>query len=80
MVLEIEEELDIDEVWKNTPYDTKLACTAYVFKKICEHAREGGTYRYLIYDRLGFDMDAYVVLLVNGGMDISNEFKLKRRR
>jgi len=80
MTLEIEEELDIDEVWKNTPYDTRLACTAYVFKKICEHARGGGTYRYLIYDRLGFDMDAYAVLLVNGGMDISNEFKLKKRR
>ncbi len=42
------------------PYETRLAVTAWVMEKIVEHAREGGTFRYLIYDRLGFGPDAYL--------------------
>ena len=56
-------------------YDTKLAVTAWAMKHIVDHARDGGTYRYLIYDRLGFEMDAYGVLL-DDGMTISNDFDL----
>jgi len=26
---------------------------AWVFAKLCEHAKEGGSYRSLIYDRMG---------------------------
>lgn len=58
------------------PYETRLAVTAWVFDHLCKHATEGGTFRYLIYDRLGFDMDAYVPLYMAGGMTISNEFDL----
>ncbi len=57
-------------------YETRLAVTAQVFKAICDHARDGGTFRYLIYDRLGFEADAYMPLYLAGGMDISNEFEL----
>ena len=39
------------------------------------HAKEGGSYRYLIYDRLGFGMEAYVPLCEDG-MTISNEFDI----
>ena len=53
----------------------KLAVTQWVFKKIVEHAKEGGSYRYLIYDRLGFGPEAYVPLCADG-MTISNEFDL----
>jgi hypothetical protein len=56
-------------------YDTKLAITQWVFKHIVEHAKSGGSYRYLIYDRLGFSTDAYVPLC-DDGMTISNEFDL----
>ena len=56
-------------------YELKLAITQWVMKHIVDHARDGGTYRYLIYDRLGFDADAYGVLLADG-MTISNEFDL----
>lgn len=64
-----------EDVVKNCDYETKLAVTAWVMEKIVEHAKEGGSYRYLIYQRLGFDMDAYTVLLADG-MTISNEFDL----
>lgn len=56
-------------------YDTKLAVVQWAMKHIVDHAREGGSYRYLIYDRLGFGMDAYGALL-DDGMTISNEFDL----
>ena len=68
----------LNDLVENCHYETKLAVTAWVFKNIVEHAREGGSYRYLIYDRLGFDADAYVTLFEAGGMEISNEFDIER--
>jgi hypothetical protein len=57
------------------PYETRLAVTAWVFEHVVAHARERGTYRYLIYERLGFGPDAYVPLCADG-LTISNEFDL----
>lgn len=67
--------MNLQELVDKCDYDTKLAVTAWVMKHIVEHARDGGSYRYLIYTRLGFDMDAYGALL-DDGMTISNEFDL----
>jgi hypothetical protein len=64
--------MTIDDV----DYETKLVVTEWVMKHIVEHAIEGGSYRYLIYDRLGFGLDAYEPLC-NHGLTISNEFSLK---
>lgn len=69
-------EAEQDKVAAEMDYDTKLKIVAWTFRKICEHALEGGSYRYLIYDRLGFNLDAYVVLYEAGGMEISNHFNL----
>lgn len=69
---------ELDDSVKNCDYKTKLAVTAWVMEKILEHAKEGGSFRYLIYDRLGFDLDAYVPLYYAGGMDISNEFDISK--
>jgi hypothetical protein len=58
-------------------YETRLAVTAQVFAAIVDHAKPpGGSFRYLIYDRLGFQPDAYLPLYEAGGMVISNEFDL----
>ena len=67
--------MHMQELVDKCDYDTKLAVTQWVMKHIVEHARDGGSYRYLIYDRLGFEMDAYGELL-DDGMTISNEFDL----
>lgn len=56
--------------------ETRLAVTAQVMRAIVDHAAEGGSFRYLIYDRLGFGFEAYVPLYNAGGMTISNEFTL----
>jgi hypothetical protein len=66
---------DLEELAKKCDPNTKLAVTAWVFKHIVDHAREGGSYRYLIYERLGFGTEAYVPLCEHG-MTISNEFDL----
>jgi len=66
---------DLEELANKCDPETKLAITAWVFKHIVDHAREGGSYRYLIYERLGFGPEAYVPLCEHG-MTISNEFDL----
>jgi hypothetical protein len=68
----------IDELVKNSDYDTRLAITAWVMRHILDHAKDGGSYRYLIYDRLGFNEDAYGVLQEAGALDISNLFNLQK--
>lgn len=54
------------------PVETRLAITAQVFQAIWDHMQEGGTFRYLIYERLGFGPEAYLPLYEAGGMNISN--------
>lgn len=68
---------DWDKLVESCPYETKLAVTQWVMKHIAEHAIEGGSYRYLIYSRLGFNSDAYGPLL-DSGMFISNEFDISQ--
>jgi hypothetical protein len=68
-----EREKELDNLAETCDYDMKLAVTKWVFKHIAAHGAEGGSYRYLIYDRLGFEADAYVPLC-NDGLFISNEF------
>lgn len=74
----MDKEYSMEHLVEKCDYETKLAVAQWVMKHIVDHAKEGGSYRYLIYQRLGFDMDAYAVLL-DDGMTISNEFDLNQR-
>lgn len=65
-----------EKIWNSLDLESRLAAAAFVIKKIVEHGREGGTFRYLIYNRLGFGPEAYVPLYLAGGMHISNDFNL----
>jgi len=60
------------EVWESLDYDKRLALMCYISKILHEHACEGGTYRYLIYEKFGFDLDAYVPLQLCGLLAIHN--------
>jgi hypothetical protein len=53
--------------------EIKIAVVKWAMKHIVEHAKEGGSYRYLIYNRLGFGPEAYAPLC-SDGITISNEF------
>ena len=58
--------------WSTLTYDQKLWAVMVVSHILLEHASEGGTYRYLIYDRFGFDVDAYAPLQWSGLLSIHN--------
>lgn len=45
---------------------------AWVFERLAEHLEEGGSFRDLIYDRMGFEGDAYNKLLAAGGHEIAS--------
>ncbi|CAB4181728.1 hypothetical protein UFOVP1071_58 [uncultured Caudovirales phage] len=68
-----------DQAWNALDDETRILVTGYVFRRVVKHAREGGSFRYLIYDRLGLDLNAYLPLYMAGGMEISNEFKMGDR-
>jgi hypothetical protein len=48
--------------------------TAWVLRRIHEHLKQPGSFRYLIYDRMGYGPRAYLPLYYAGGMEISNAF------
>lgn len=64
---------DIDSKVEKYDNQTKLDIAAWVISKIDDHGNDPGSFRYLIYDRLGFGPEAYVPLYEAGGMNITNE-------
>ena len=47
---------------------------AWVFKHLCDAMKEPGTFRYLIYNRMGFPKESYSDLYHAGGMTLTNTF------
>jgi len=45
---------------------------AWVFRHLLDHFEEGGSFRYLIYDRMGFGPESYRTLYEAGGMLLTN--------
>jgi len=70
---------DLSEDMEGLTQAQKLAVVQWVFRHLVEHAAEGGSYRYLIYERLGFGPEAYAPLC-SDGLTISNAFELKYPR
>ena len=66
---------EYDKMANECDPQVKIAVARWVMKHIVDHARDGGSFRYFIYDRLGFGPEAYS-LLCSDGMTISNEFDL----
>ncbi len=50
----------------------KLEYAEKFMREVVMHCIEGGSFRDFIYDRLGFDSDAYVPLYEAGGMEFTN--------
>ena len=66
-----------DQIWKDLPEDVRLACADVIFRAIDQHAHEGGTFRQLIYERLGLNMDGtYVVLQCAGALKLSDNYNI----
>jgi len=71
---------EFDELVSKYDNETKLNIAAWVISKIDEHGEEPGSFRYLIYHRLGFGPEAYVPLYEAGGMNITNELDYAQRQ
>jgi len=59
--------------WDSLSYEQKL----FAFYSVCKRIHEGdiedqGSYRYVLYDVFDFDLDAYIVGMECGYMDIHN--------
>jgi len=67
---------EAEEIFLKTEYKTRLAITLFVLNKIWEHAVNGRSYRYLIYERLKFDSDAYS-FFNPVGMNISSRLEVR---
>jgi hypothetical protein len=66
-----------DKVWMDLPDNIKLACADVIFRAIDQHARKGETYRQLIYDRLGLNInEAYTVLQCAGALALSDNYNI----
>lgn len=46
--------------------------TAWMIDKIAQCIQEGGSFRYLIYDLMGYGTEAYQPLYLAGGMYLTN--------
>lgn len=69
----LEYEKDCNQFWDNLDYEDQLKA----FYSVCKLIRKGdieerGTYRYVLYDVFGFGMDAYMIGMECGYMDIHN--------
>lgn len=69
---------DMSDELQNLTNDQKIAVVQWAMKHIVDHAREGGSYRQLIYNRFGFGPEAYAPLC-DDGLTISNEFDLNMK-
>ena len=72
-----EADKDMDKMAEECPHDLKIAVVRWAMRHIVEHAKEGGSYRCLIYNRMGFGPEAYAPLCENG-LTISNEFDIQQ--
>ena len=57
-------------LYDNLSIEDKTALVAYIVHILYQHAKEGGTYRYLLYDRL--ELTDYVLFQCVGLLDLHN--------
>jgi hypothetical protein len=64
---------ECDKYWDNLSYDDKLMAFSSVVKRIVKgDVKDRGSYRYVLYDVFGFDMDSYGIGMQCGYMDLHN--------
>ena len=62
---------EIDKYIDSLTEDQREMIVCYVFKKLEQHLKQGGSYRTMVYDI--FDLPAsYVTVQMSGGIDIHN--------
>lgn len=68
-----EYEINAKEAFESLEYDKRLMVSFHVFKQLHENEFiDKGSYRHLIYTKLGFSADAYSTLMDSGLMYVHN--------
>ena len=62
----------VDEQWATLDDEQRIAATAFVLRCVRDSIPSPGSFRRLIYDRIGLGPDSYCDVYLNGGMDVSN--------
>jgi len=66
-------DIDAESYWDALTYEDKLKAFYIVTKRIHKgDLVDNGSYRHVIYNTFGFDMDAYIVGMDSGYMEIHN--------
>lgn len=65
---------DYDQLVEKYDYETKLDIACWVMSKVDKFGRDPGSFRYFIYQLLGFNTDAYVPMYYANTMGFTNEF------
>ena len=65
-----------EKVWNSLDNNTRIAVASHIIRQVNSIGRDGGSFRYFIYNLLGFGPEAYVPLYEAGGMTITNEYDL----
>ncbi len=52
--------------------ETRLAVVVWAYEALQKNIAEGGTFRFLVYNRLGFEGSAYAPLYEAGGMALND--------
>lgn len=73
----VSQDTTLPELADACPPEMKMAVVCWFIRHLLQHATEGGTYRYMIYDRLNFGEDCYMPLQNAGLLDICNALNLK---
>lgn len=69
--------MDEDEkIWNSLDTNTRIAVASHIIRQVNAIGQDGGSFRYFIYELLGFGPEAYVPLYEAGGMTITNEYDL----
>ena len=64
---------DAEKYWEALSYEDKLKAFYIVTKRIHKgDIVDNGSYRHVLYDVFGFDMDSYIVGMDSGYMEIHN--------
>jgi len=66
-------DIDSEKYWESLSYEDKLKVFYIVTKRIHKgDVIDRGSFRYVLYDTFGFDMDSYLVGMDSGYMEIHN--------
>ena len=60
------------EIAMALPIRTRLAVAAWTFDALRASWAQGGTYRYLVYEALGFGPASYALLMDAGALELHN--------